>query len=84
MYDQGVAPDSLLEELQSRDACPVVSTQLICELVATFTSTRIKDPIARGSGLFSFLLKFFAAGIPCLKMNNQLLQDEAMAITGGI
>jgi hypothetical protein len=84
LYDQRVEPHSVLRDLQQQGASLIISTQLICELAGTFRSRRIKDPIGRGSGLFSYLLKFVAAGIPCLKMNCQLLRDEAMTITGGI
>jgi hypothetical protein len=84
LYDQNVEPNGLLRNLQQRNACPVISTQLVSELAGTFRSKRLKDPLARGSSLFSYLLRFLGAGVPCLKMNSQLLQDEAMAITGEI
>jgi hypothetical protein len=84
LYDRSVQPDSLRRSLQQNNAGLIISTQLICELAATFTSRRVKDPVGRGSGLFSYLSEFVAAGTPCLRMNNQLLQDEAMTITGEI
>jgi hypothetical protein len=82
LRDQNVDPRILWNALGQRGARLVISTQLICELAATFTSTRIDDPIARGSGLFSYLSRFVAAGIPCLKMNKDLLRSEAKSVTG--
>jgi hypothetical protein len=81
---QDADPRTLLNGLQQRGSHLVISTQLICELAATFTSTRLADPIRHGRKLFSYLLEFIAAGVPCLKMNNQLLQDEVMVACGAI
>jgi hypothetical protein len=82
LYDQKVDPEELLKDLRELDATLVISTQTICELAATFTSIRIPDSVSRGSGLFSYLRKFVSAEIPCLKMNKDLLQREALIVTG--
>jgi hypothetical protein len=84
LCDQKVDPRHLWNALGERGARLVISTQLICELAATFTSTRIDDPVARGRELFSYLSRFVAAGISCLKMNKDLLQSEARSVTGEI
>jgi hypothetical protein len=81
---QDADPRVLLDGLKQRGAELIISTQLICELAATFNSTRLADPVGHGRKLFSYLSKFIEAGIPCLKMNNQLLQDEAMVASGAI
>jgi hypothetical protein len=82
LCDQGVDADWLLNALQERASCIVISTQLVCELAGTFKSTRFEDPFRRGRQLFSYLQRFTTARIPCLKMNNQLLQDEALLACG--
>lgn len=84
LYDQDVEPDRIRRALQRNGAGLIISTQLICELAATFTSRRVRNPLGRGMGLFSYLFKFVSVRTPCLKMNCHLLRDEAMTITGEI
>ena len=84
LSSDNVDADALFETLLSSDVVPVISTQLISELAASFHSKRSSNPSRLGQRLFAYLLKYVLKGIPCLKMNCQLLQDEAMTITGEI
>jgi hypothetical protein len=76
--------DVVLRPLARSGIVPVISTQLICELAATFLSKRLSNPLEFGRQLFAHLQKYVERGVPCLKMNCQLLQDEAMDVTGQI
>jgi hypothetical protein len=84
LSDENIEPDDLLKPLRSQGVSPVISIELISELAASFQSTRSASSHELGRRLFSYLSRYVENGIPCLKMKCQMLQAEAMTVSGDV
>jgi hypothetical protein len=78
LFDQKVAPQRLLGELNCKSANLALSGQIIYELAKTFVSAP-----QRAQELFRYLQQYVDGGIVCAHDNMELLHQEVSAMNTG-
>jgi hypothetical protein len=82
LLDERADADKLISRLAEKGAQIILSTQGIYELAKTFWASK-ETAGDRGKSLFNFVHQCVALGVPCSKMNQDILFDEALHSVGG-